>query len=110
MQLWLNSDGNKGVLAESKESRATLASSNPQDIRNNVSPPETAVEAKQKWHSPRINMWRVFACYFSFLIFGMNDGAYGVCRPVYSSALSILIKQTATASSGTTSFPLISTH
>lgn len=48
------------------------------NIRNDVNVPEDAVEALQKWNEPRINMWRVFATYFSFFVFGMNDGAYGV--------------------------------
>jgi hypothetical protein len=48
------------------------------DIRDDVEVPVDAVEALQKWNEPRINMWRVFATYFSFFVFGMNDGAYGV--------------------------------
>lgn len=52
--------------------------SDPEDIRNDIVPRETAVEAKQKWNSPPSNMWKVFACYFSFLVVGANDGSYGV--------------------------------
>lgn len=48
------------------------------DIRDDTDIPLDAVEALQKWNEPRINMWRVFATYFSFFVFGMNDGAYGV--------------------------------
>ena len=40
--------------------------------------PAMAVEALQKWNDPPINMWRVFATFYSFFVFGMNDGAYGV--------------------------------
>ena len=36
------------------------------------------VEILQEWNHPRINMYRVFATFYSFFIFGMNDGAYGV--------------------------------
>jgi len=50
-------------------------------IREDVTPPDTAVEALQMWNEPRINMWRVFATLYSFFIFGMNDGAYGVRFP-----------------------------
>jgi hypothetical protein len=52
--------------------------SGPENGCDAVNPPDTAVEAKQKWNSPRINMWRVFSAFFSFLIVGMNDGSYGV--------------------------------
>jgi len=31
-----------------------------------------------EWNNPRINIYRVFATFYSFFIFGMNDGAYGV--------------------------------
>lgn len=49
------------------------------DIRQDAVPPDTAVEALQTWHSPRINMYRVFATFWSFFTVGMNDGSYGVC-------------------------------
>lgn len=32
----------------------------------------------QCWNKPRRNAFRVAACFFSFIVFGMNDGAYGV--------------------------------
>lgn len=41
-------------------------------------PPSTAVSQLQKWNFPRINMWRVFATFYSFIILGLNDAAYGV--------------------------------
>lgn len=50
----------------------------PENVRGEAVPPESAVEALQRWNSPRINMYRVFSAYFSFLIIGLNDGAYGV--------------------------------
>jgi hypothetical protein len=50
----------------------------PQD----VTPPNTAVEVLQKWNSPRINMLRVFATFWSFFVVGMNDGSYGVIPPL----------------------------
>ena len=40
--------------------------------------PSITVEVLQEWNNPRINMYRVFATFYSFFIFGMNDGAYGV--------------------------------
>ncbi|PMD54818.1 MFS general substrate transporter [Hyaloscypha bicolor E] len=41
-------------------------------------PPDSAVEALQKWNSPRINMFRVPATFWSFFVVGMNDGSYGL--------------------------------
>lgn len=35
----------------------------------------------QKWNSPRINMYRVFATFWSFICLGANDGAYGALIP-----------------------------
>jgi hypothetical protein len=40
--------------------------------------PDTAFEALPKWNESRINVWKVLATFFSFFIFGMNDGALGV--------------------------------
>jgi ABC-type multidrug transport system permease subunit len=51
------------------------------DVRGHASPPSNAVEALQMWHSPRINMFRVFATFWSFFVVGMNDGSYGVRIP-----------------------------
>jgi len=61
-----------------------------EDIRDEAIPPDTAVEVRQEWNSPRINMWRVFATFFSFFVFGMNDGAYGV-RYVVCWPFNVLI-------------------
>lgn len=49
-----------------------------EDVRGQSTPPDTAVEALQTWHSPRMNMFRVFATFWSFFTVGMNDGSYGV--------------------------------
>jgi hypothetical protein len=56
---------------------------NPGDLQD-VTPPNTAVEVLQKWNSPRINMLRVFATFWSFFVVGMNDGSYGVTPPLPS--------------------------
>jgi len=32
----------------------------------------------EEWNKPSINMWRVFATFFSFIVVGAIDGAYGV--------------------------------
>lgn len=35
-------------------------------------------QALEKWHTPRINMYRSFATFWCFLTMGANDAAYGV--------------------------------
>ncbi|KAI9739949.1 MAG: hypothetical protein M1818_005005 [Claussenomyces sp. TS43310] len=62
-------------------SRKNVAIGDSEDVREDVAPPTTAVDALQKWNSPRINMWRVFATFFSFFIVGANDGSYGALIP-----------------------------
>lgn len=55
-------------------------------------PPSNAVEALQRWNTPRINMWRVFATFWSFFIVGMNDGSYGALVPYVSIFFCLLWK------------------
>jgi fucose permease len=43
--------------------------------------PTTATPYLQKWNYPRINMWRCFAAFYSFIILGANDAAYGALIP-----------------------------
>ncbi|KAH8594918.1 MFS transporter-like protein [Bisporella sp. PMI_857] len=43
--------------------------------------PENSVEALQEWNNPPNNKWRVAATFYSFFVFGMNDGAYGALVP-----------------------------
>ncbi|TVY26956.1 Bypass of stop codon protein [Lachnellula hyalina] len=62
-------------LHSTQDKDATLE--NLENTRDEETPPSTAVEARQKWNSPRINMWRVFATFWSFFVMGMNDGSYG---------------------------------
>jgi len=61
-------------------SERKLGISDIEDIRQLAIPPAQAVEAKQRWKSPN-NIKRVFAAFFSFFVFGMNDGSYGVSHP-----------------------------
>jgi hypothetical protein len=52
-----------------------------EDVRSDLPPPSTAVDALQKWNRPRANKGRFFATLFAFLLFGLNDSAYGVWMP-----------------------------
>jgi hypothetical protein len=71
-------DVSRDPIMTSEEGRKAGEKVETDSIRGDTEVPETAFEALQKWNEPRINMWRVFATYFSFFIFGMNDGALGV--------------------------------
>ncbi|EEP80376.1 conserved hypothetical protein [Uncinocarpus reesii 1704] len=44
-------------------------------------PPLTATSIPHSWNFPRINIWRLFAANFSFIILGLNDAAYGALIP-----------------------------
>ncbi|KAI0390231.1 hypothetical protein F5Y17DRAFT_79848 [Xylariaceae sp. FL0594] len=39
----------------------------------------SVTEVKERWNRPRTNIPRVGACFYSFLVMGANDAAYGVC-------------------------------
>ncbi|KAI8635524.1 putative MFS transporter [Xylariaceae sp. FL1651] len=43
--------------------------------------PATASEVKQRWNHPRSNVPRVGACFYSFIVMGANDAAYGPLIP-----------------------------
>lgn len=43
-------------------------------------PPATAANALEKWNYPRHNIPRLIATFWSFIVSGANDAAYGVCH------------------------------
>ncbi|KAF2279498.1 MFS general substrate transporter [Westerdykella ornata] len=44
--------------------------------------PTTAVAHKtEKWNTPRVNLWRTLAAFWSFVVMGSNDAAYGALIP-----------------------------
>lgn len=43
--------------------------------------PTTAVNTLQRWNSPRINIYRVAAIFYSFFVMGLSDAAYGPLIP-----------------------------
>jgi hypothetical protein len=61
-----------------QSTQTKLETSDPESAKDEPGPPSTAVGVLQRWNSPRINMWRVFACFWSLFVMGMNDGSYGV--------------------------------
>ncbi|KAI0444222.1 putative MFS transporter [Xylaria telfairii] len=44
-------------------------------------PPPSGTDVKERWNYPRTNMPRVGACFYSFLVMGANDSAYGPLIP-----------------------------
>ncbi|KAL7621832.1 hypothetical protein AAE478_007332 [Parahypoxylon ruwenzoriense] len=49
--------------------------------RSPLPPPSTAAEVVQRWNYPRKNISRVAACFWSFVVMGSNDAAYGPLIP-----------------------------
>lgn len=50
--------------------------------RNETLPsPTTATEQIERWNHPRVNVYRIFATFWSFVIMGMNDATYGAIIP-----------------------------
>ncbi|KAF2181802.1 MFS general substrate transporter [Zopfia rhizophila CBS 207.26] len=43
--------------------------------------PSTTVRVLERWDHPRINVYRTLATFFSFIIMGANDAAYGALIP-----------------------------
>ncbi|KAK8052652.1 hypothetical protein PG996_011953 [Apiospora saccharicola] len=41
------------------------------------SPPPTATEVQQRWNYPKSNVPKIAACFWSFVVMGANDAAYG---------------------------------
>ncbi|KAK8045618.1 hypothetical protein PG993_005642 [Apiospora rasikravindrae] len=51
-------------------------SSSPQEDPS--SPPPTAAEVVQRWNYPKSNVPKIGACFWSFIVMGANDAAYGI--------------------------------
>lgn len=49
------------------------------------SPTTAAAEVLEAWNRPRVNIYRVGATFFSFLIMGLNDATYGAIIPYLES-------------------------
>jgi len=64
---------------------AQLPGESPQG--NPSSPPPAAVEMVQRWNHPKSNVPKVGACFWSFVVMGANDAAYGVSSSLAKCAL-----------------------
>ncbi|KAL0264861.1 hypothetical protein SLS55_000814 [Diplodia seriata] len=49
--------------------------------QDSASPPDTAVPAVEKWNSNPTNTYRLLATFWSFMVMGGNDAAYGAIIP-----------------------------
>jgi hypothetical protein len=49
-------------------------------VVNLPSPTTQGAERLERWNSPRLNLWRSGAAFWSFVVMGSNDAAYGVSR------------------------------
>jgi hypothetical protein len=58
--------------------RASRTSTRPSQLEENVPPNAVVVEQVLHWNKPAINIYRLGAAFWSFIILGMNDGAIGV--------------------------------
>lgn len=48
-------------------------------VNSGNDPPATAANALERWNYPRHNIARLIATFWSFIVSGANDAAYGVC-------------------------------
>jgi hypothetical protein len=47
-------------------------------VQNLPSPTTAGAEKLERWNAPRLNFWRSMAAFWSFIVMGSNDAAYGV--------------------------------
>lgn len=52
-----------------------------QDLQGMLTSPTLDVSALQKWNSPRGNIARFGASFYSIFVFGLSDAAYGALLP-----------------------------
>jgi hypothetical protein len=56
-----------------------------QDPIERLPSPTTQADAKlEQWNAPRGNLWRTLAAFWSFVVMGANDAAYGALIPYVS--------------------------
>jgi hypothetical protein len=52
---------------------------NSDPVENLPSPTTQGADKLERWNTPRVNFWRTMAAFWSFVVMGSNDAAYGVC-------------------------------
>ncbi|KAL9108469.1 MAG: hypothetical protein Q9227_006803 [Pyrenula ochraceoflavens] len=61
----------------------------PNDQALSLPAPTTAVEVLERWNNPRINVYRILATFYTFIILGANDAAFGALIPYLEEYYSI---------------------
>lgn len=61
--------------------RLSSTSVNNDPVENLPSPTTAAVAKLERWNAPRSNLWRTLAAFWSFVVMGSNDAAYGALIP-----------------------------
>lgn len=61
-----------------QETRTSQKDDDP--VENLPSPTTAGPDKHERWNAPRLNMWRSFAAFWSFVVMGSNDAAYGVSQ------------------------------
>lgn len=51
-------------------------------------PPSASTSVIERWNRPKINIWRTIAAFFTFIMMGANDAAYGALIPYVSHEFS----------------------
>lgn len=54
---------------------------NTQDVISSLPAPNTVSQPLERWNNPRSNIPRVLAAFWSLMVLGMNDAAYGAIIP-----------------------------
>jgi len=74
-----NSDSTTPLLSASQHPTYTTCQTTGANLNHTVEDGLYTLERQpEKWNEPRINFWRVLATFYSFIVVGANDGAYGV--------------------------------
>lgn len=60
------------------DTRGTLDDDSPVDL---PSPTTQAAARAERWNQSRLNVYRTFAAFWSFIVMGSNDAAYGALIP-----------------------------
>lgn len=55
------------------------------------SPTTQAAEKLERWNQSKTNLYRTFAAFWSFIVMGSNDAAYGALIPYVSPTLEFLL-------------------
>jgi hypothetical protein len=80
--------------AKIMESRTSLRLSDTKGVQDDDSPmdlpsPTTQPEKIERWNHPQSNLFKTMAAFWSFVVMGSNDAAYGALIPYVSLLLTL---------------------